>query len=277
MNADENREEKDNKKTENIPLKSGRSLERWIHTFLSTLSDKTIKCDSITKDHLVVFIFRSKPFENLITELKKISVTGTLAHQHDVIKVFLNDIHLKSQFSALEQRNFEGIKIDITHLETTYELKTRRNVSASDIKTFIADHFNTMKKMRQTKHCWWLVYFMKRTDEKAKKGRVCMYYLVLIEINVQDYQDLESSFEKIVEDVKQMVESVKRSVVKKDEVDDPGILVPVENILIVDSLREEVQEITTQLHEKDVEMKKKLQEKDAQIELLQDELKKLQK
>jgi uncharacterized protein (DUF3084 family) len=66
-----------------------------------------------------------------------------------------------------------------------------------------------------------------------------------------------------------MVESVKRKAIKQDEIDDPGILVPVENILIVDSLREEVQENAILLQEKDAKLQEKdakLQEKDAQLQ-----------
>jgi hypothetical protein len=261
MDVDENSEKTRDETKEETIMKSGKSLEKWIHTFLSKISEKTIKSDSISKNHLKVTIFRSNPFENLIAELKKVSVTGRLAHQHDAIKVFLNHILLQGQFSALEQRNSNGVNIDITHSDIAHELKTRKNVSHSEIKTFIADYFKDMIKMRSLKHRWWLVFFMKRTDWKAKKGRVCMYYLILIEINVKQYQDFETSFNKISEDVMQMVESVKKKVAKEDEIDDTGILVPVENILVVDSLREEVQEKDALLQEKDA----LLQEKDELI------------
>jgi hypothetical protein len=176
----------DSEKTTKKPsLKSGRTLEQWIHSYLATLNDDPIKSDSIIRENLAVTIFRSNPFENLIANLKKISVVGSLAHQHDGIKVFLNQTYLKGSYSNLEQSNPQGMKIDITHIDNTFELKTRRNVTPPDIRSFIADFFKEMVKKRQIKHHWWLVYFMKRTDAKAKKGRVCMYYLVLIEINVQ--------------------------------------------------------------------------------------------
>jgi hypothetical protein len=262
--------------SEDKKLKSGRSLEWWIHNFISNYNGKPMKKDSISKNNITVNFLRSDPFENLIKELKKISVTGSLGHQHDSIKVFLNKDLLKGNFSDIEQRNFEGIKIDITNFDDTYELKTRRNVAIPEIRNFIFDCFNEMIKMRQIKHRWWLIYFMKRTDTKAKKGHVCMYYLVLIEINVKDYKNLKDSFEKIVKDVQQMVESVKKTVIKKDEIDDPGILVPVENILVVESLREDVREKDAVIQEKDAVIQEKdalIQEKDAQIAQLQEKLK----
>jgi hypothetical protein len=93
-----------------------------------------------------------------------------------------------------------------------------------------------MVKYKNDKTIWWFVFFQKRDDQKDNIEEVCLYYLVLIEIQTRNLQNGNDCFEYISREVLNLVQKLQRRVKEEDDIR-KGIFSPVDNYLVVEKLR----------------------------------------
>ena len=251
---------------------SGKELLEKMQEFLENNENliKKLKVTRIVGEYANINIIRCNALEEFLNLLDEKMIVAALQNQHDVISVFLNYTLKQGNLSQIKQRNIEGTEIDLMHGLENYELKTRKNLEVNDIPDFISDYYQDMIKNQGVKDKWWLVFFQQRTDTKDKIQEICLYYLVLIEIPTKnlDYPNKNT----ITKEVIKLVQKAEKKVLEEDNInDDEGILVPVDNIIVVDRLRKKVEkkdQIIQQkdqiIHQKDLENKKIIQQKDLE-------------
>jgi hypothetical protein len=276
---------------------SGKDLIQFIQSYLDQPTTQKLDLKLTTYpnklDDSHIHIIRCMRFERLIDLLEDRTVVGFLTTQHNILEVFLNSILLQDRAVLLERKGQEGFIIDLQVDGTvSYELKVKRNVDYRDISPFIEQYFDTMREQQNAKHIWWLAFFAQRVDSKAKKGEVCPYYIVVIELTTQHESMDPKNLKKITRHVQKQMDTIMQTVIEEDELEEEpeeAALLPVKNILLYEKVREEkhhlqdiVQEKNQMIIEKDQALQEKdqalqekdqaLQEKDKTIEMLQKQL-----
>jgi hypothetical protein len=248
---------------------SGKALLERVQGFLEENEDLVgeLKVTKREGKGATIFMIRCTALGKLVDMLEEEMVAAALQNQHDVISVVLNFTFKHGKLSQIKQRDRDGMEIDVLHGLESYELKTSKNLHQSEIPGFISEYFEEMVESQGIKGTWWLVFFQQRTDAKDKIGEVCLYYLVVIEIPTYnlDYPDKKT----ITKEVMKLVQKAEKKVLKEDGIsEDEGILVPVDNILVVDSLRKKVKKLK---REKEESIKKLEREKEESIKKLERE------
>ncbi|MBD3268420.1 hypothetical protein GF373_17270 [bacterium] len=169
------------------------------------------------------------------------------------------------------------------------EVKTMNNVTRARLREFLARHLDEVGARANEIRRWWLAFLRAVDEPKSRKGRACKYYLELVEVAPPDIAGV--SHVVLLDEVDRLVLEAQKKVTEEDEIE--GFFVPVKNVWIVESLREEVAEKDAALAEKDAALAEKdaalaeerakvaekdatLAEKDAQIEELRTRLRERQ-
>jgi hypothetical protein len=205
-----------------------------------------------------VHVIRCMAMERFLDLLADKMIAGHWQNQHDVASVFLNMKLKGGNLDGIKQRNIQGMEIDVTSINLGTELKTKSSINVDDIPDFINQYFDDMVENQGEKHEWWLVYMLKRDDAKGKIGSVCLYYMVVIEINAVDLDDDDK--DGLIKDVVRIVQKVRKRVSKEDEMRESGFAT-VDNVWMVDRLREE----NVELKDENVELKERIEELERQI------------
>ena len=222
-------------------LLSGNNLRKYILEYLKSdeIDPNLVRIDTFHTKLSTVHIVRSEPFEDLITRLTDMAESGNLSLQHDIVKVFMGVILLNLTLDDLEVENEYGTLIDLISGLIPYELKTKRNVDHHEISAFITEYYNKMIKSRKQKHIWWLGFLNKLDISKLKKGRNCIRYLILIELDMRKSGMSIKNQHNVIADAQQVVDQAVQTIMEKDGMDDDeGVLFPVKNVWITDKLRD---------------------------------------
>ena len=236
-----------------------------------------LKITETTQGRCKVYFLRCEPLSRLAKQLSEISKVASLPSQHDIVKAVLTVVLLKASFKNIEVRNEHEKLIDIVKDLKAFEVKTMSDLSYTNISPLVHKYFKEMTNIREQKHIWWYCHFNKLDSTKIKKGRVCLYYLIVIEFDIKKIgMKMEQGDQLIIKQERQLITEAQKAVNKAADIvkqedsieEDEGFLIPVKNIFVVDVLREEICKKDKLLSEKDEQIAEKdeqLAEKDKQL------------
>jgi hypothetical protein len=190
-----------------------------------------------------------------------------------IIGLFLHEALDPGLPAEINVRAESGVEIDLRIKDKRAEVKTTRDVDASEVPDLIHHWFDDMVASQGDKEAWWLVYFVQRGDGNAQIGKVCMYYMSVIEIPTRNIDDRDE--DAIISEAVTLIKKAEKRVKEKDGILE-GALLAIDNVVHAGRLprkvkqgREELQEARAALHASGVTLAEKdaaLAEKDAALQ-----------
>ncbi len=216
--------------------------------------------------HASVFVFRCTLLESFLEILEDESIVADIKNDHNMIGLFIHHVLDPGEKPIINKHGESGDEIDIVIRRQRSEIKTGRNCSAISVPGLIERYFDDMVGAQGDKEAWWLVYFVQRSDAKAKIGETCIYYMTVIEVPTRTIE--ESDKRAIITEAVSLVQKVEKRIREEDDLD-KAVLLPVDNIVPMDRLRKKLKKRDKTIKEKDKTLEEKdkaLEEKDKALE-----------
>nr|MDO8114027.1 hypothetical protein [Candidatus Sigynarchaeota archaeon] len=213
-----------------------------------------------------VHIIRCMLLEKFLSVLDDEAILAHIQNEHNIISLFLHDTLDPGTQPVINVHDEAGIEIDVHIHGKKIELKTTRDVDASDVPDIIHHWFDAMIDTQGDKDSWWLVYFVQRPDTKAQIGVTCLYYITAIEIPTRGIDERDE--DSIISEAVALIQKAEKKVKKEDGIVE-GALLPVDNVVNADRLRKKLKarDETIQNMEKTIEAKEKtIEAKEKTIE-----------
>ena len=207
---------------------------------------KELKISSKSEGISTIHYIRCHFMDKFVDFLAGVGIAGTLANQHNVITAFLARLLAGAGRESILQGTPGRSDIDIRLPGETVEVKTKRGVDPSDAGDFVQSYYDDIKLSINEPRTWWLVFFLRRLDvnPSINIGTACTNYMVVIEI--RGGLERLPSLESLSLMVTRMAGELNQQVMKEDDIEDEGILVPVRNVLVVEHLRDQVEHFKDQ-------------------------------
>ena len=215
---------------------------------------------------------RCNALEAFMEVLEDCMIVGHWRNQHDTAALFLATILQQRTVADINKRNLHGTEIDVNGLLGGVELKTASNVTAASLSGLVREYFEDMVLDQDEKPTWWLAFLRKRADRKSINDTRCMYYMIVVAIDTSGLDDGDAR--QLERDVVRVEQDLENEMIVVDEIAKKGF-VSVDNIWVVDRLRERVaeeQKKLAEVREKLAEVREKLAERDELIEQLKRQL-----
>ena len=214
-----------------------------------------------------IHAMRCDIFTRLLDLLKDRMAIATLANQHLVIMVLANHVLLDGVPANLEVQHGNRHRFDLVHDKVRYELKTKSMVDDDNIQDYLIQYHREIIAQASVKHRWLLAFLLKRGDAKTNKRASCKYYLLLVEIDARRVVASATTRQALCNEVSKLSQELKEKLADEDDMGE-GIFFPVDNVFIVDALRDEIDELRDEkerLRDEGERLRDELGEKDREI------------
>ncbi|MHA1731970.1 MAG: hypothetical protein ACTSU5_08495 [Promethearchaeota archaeon] len=265
-------------------LLSGNAFRDFVFKYFDEVDDwDALRVTTTRGGHATVHFVRCRPFQGLLLVLKDRAFCAVLSHQHDIVKflvfqVFYGRVGEVEVRRLLPDPGGGSPRVrwhDIESLDgRAVEVKTMNGVSDERIPAFLDAHLGEVEGRTGEVSRWWLASLRKVREPKSRNRRECSHYLVLVELEASRVAGVPRS--QLHAEVVDLVVQAQEKVKVEDEIE--GFFVPVENVWIVEQLRDELAEKDEIIAEKDEVIAEKdevIAEKDEVIARLKRKLEKL--
>jgi len=193
---------------------------------------------------------------DVVRHLRRFTRARDEQGQHDVLKiVFKRLVHGdRGRYEVRRGRTRLDIWIDDAH--EAIEVKTIVDVTVSKVKGKLSLVLRLKRKQRRRVDRLWVVFFYKFKDGASPRA-ACKYLLCWVDMDLAGITNTR----ELEDDVVALMHKSKKAVAEKLNVDE-SIIIPVENIMLVEDLERELKEKDALLDEKD----KIIDEKDALLD-----------
>jgi hypothetical protein len=189
--------------------------------------------------------------------------------QHDVLKILLKYYRYgrRGRFEIKKGRHRLDIVIDDEHLAIS--VKTIVDVTVKKVREKASLVLSLKREQHYPADRVWIAFFYKFKDNASPRD-ACKYLFCWIDIDITGVVDAQT----LNEDLMAVVLKTKKAVAEKLGVDDE-IIIPVDNIMLVEELEREGQEKDKLLEAKDDTIDRIEEEKAEQARALSDQAKAL--
>jgi hypothetical protein len=155
---------------------TGKALIDCMHRFLVAHAGRRseLKVTSMQGRQVSVHVIRCMFLESFLDVLDEESIIAHIQNEHNIIALFLHETLDPNTQVEINTRAESGEEIDLHLKGKRAEIKTTRDVDASDVPDIIRRWFDDMVTNQGDKEAWWFVYFVQRGDGNAQIGKDCM-------------------------------------------------------------------------------------------------------
>ena len=245
-------------------LLSRNELIQWLYTFLNSelIQHLDIKITTKNLHQRSYYCFRCTIVEEFITEMSRKVKAEVKSNIHDAFLVFIAYYLIQSDPRFLSQKDADGIWKDAIKDAVRYEQKTGVGIMRPKFGSFFGRFFHAIIEEEESKDVWWFVTLYKIDSTKIEqepkniKYPLCSYYLVCTSLESKSLKiplnespkSEQQKLKEIEEEINEDQELFLREVEKEDGFIE-GILIPVNNTIVMDKMRTENKELNDKVEQ----------------------------
>jgi hypothetical protein len=258
---------------------TGKALITRMQQFLdaNAAARSSLKVTSMHGRRASVHVIRCNLHEQYLEAIDNEGIIAHMQNEHNLVALFLHEVLDPNTPASINSRTEGGIEIDVYITDRPTEVKTARDVDASDMPDIVHRWYGDMVDNQGDKKAWWFVHFAYRGDANADIGNCCLYYMVATAIVTRDI-DINDE-QAIISEVMDLIKNAEKKVKEEDGILE-GALLPVQDVVHADRLRKKLKVKDVALEKKDAAIKEKdaaIKEKDALIDHQANEIAKLKR